>query len=349
MKNWEKVLVAADATLAFALEVIDAGGRQMCLIADGDRRLLGTVSDGDVRRGLLRGVALSDAVEKVMNNEPRCASTDDAAADVLAQMRRLGVHQIPIIDPDRRIVGLATIDDFMSTVRHDQWVVIMAGGEGSRLKELTRDVPKPMLTVGTRPILETIIRRFIDQGFHNFFLAVNYKADLIEAHFGDGSALGVTIRYLRESQPLGTAGALSLLPERPTAEIIVSNGDLLTNENLSNVLTGHLASGATATMLVREYEVQVPFGVVEEDGDRILSITEKPVHRHMISAGMYVLTPEVLDQVPADEFFDMPALFERIIAQGKRARCHRIEGYWLDIGWMPDFERANSEFAEFFE
>lgn len=349
MKDWQRVLLDPGSSISRALEVIDNAGVQIGLVADGEGRLLGTVSDGDIRRGLIRGVALSEPVSIVMNPEPSCVTTKQDPADVLALMRGRGFHQIPILTPDRRIVGLATIDDFLVSTRQDHWVVIMAGGKGTRLRELTANTPKPMLKVGSRPLLETIIRRYIDQGFHNFYLAVNYRAEQIEDHFGDGSTFGAQIRYLREDKALGTAGALSLLPERPTGDIIVSNGDLLTNENHSAVLSGHAASGAKATMLVRDYEMQVPFGVVAEEAGQIVSITEKPIERFTISAGMYVLAPDALDFVPGDQFFDMPALFERLIENKLRTRCHRVQGYWLDVGRLPDLERANLEFAKYFE
>jgi NDP-sugar pyrophosphorylase family protein len=228
------------------------------------------------------------------------------------------------------------------------WVVIMAGGLGSRLEELTRDTPKPMLNVGSRPLLETIVRRYAEQGFRRFYFAVNYKAEQIEAHFGNGSALGVDIRYLRERERMGTAGALSLLPDRPAHPIFVTNADLLTKESYGQMIDRHIEWSADATMAVREYEMQVPFGVVRERGGCIEAIEEKPMQRFIVSAGMYVLSPQVLDFVPGGQPLDMPALFERIVAAGMRTRCHYVEGYWLDIGRLPDYERANLDYFEVF-
>jgi NDP-sugar pyrophosphorylase family protein len=238
--------------------------------------------------------------------------------------------------------------DLLRTIERPNWVVIMAGGVGSRLDDLTRETPKPMLKVGTRPLLETIIRGYADQGFREFYLAVNYKSEQIENHFADGSRLGVSIRYLREKERLGTAGALSLLPEHPTAPIFVTNGDLLTRENYGRMIESHVESGAVATMAVRDYEMQVPFGVVRESHGRIESIEEKPIQRYVVSAGMYVLSREALDLVPRGEFFDMPSLFAAVIANGSRTCCHYIDGYWLDIGRLADYERANMEFADVF-
>ncbi|TDP07591.1 nucleotidyltransferase-like protein [Roseateles asaccharophilus] len=281
--------------------------------------------------------------------DPTCISQGETPQSILSTMRRTGFHQLPIIDAERKVVGLALINDYLTAIRRENWVVIMAGGLGSRLQELTRDVPKPMLKVGSRPILETIIRSYADQGFHRFYLAVNYKAEQIEQYFGDGKALGVDIRYLREKQRLGTAGALSLLPERPEQPFIVTNADLLTKENFGLMLDQHEQARAQATMAVRNYEMQVPFGVIKLRDGFIESIEEKPIHRFMVSAGIYVLSPAALNLVPANEFFDMPSLFDAMLAANMPTRSHQMDGYWLDIGRLPDYERANLDFHEVFQ
>ena len=348
MKNWEQALVGPHTSLREALETIDRAGSQIALVVDADRRLLGTLSDGDARRGLLRGLILSDRVEAAMHQSPTCARAGEAHHSILATMRRLGLHQIPVLDAAGSVVGLETVDDYLATPAREHWVVIMAGGMGTRLEELTRDTPKPMLKIGARPLLETIVRSYAEQGFRRFYFAVNYKSEQIEAHFGDGSALGVEVRYLREQARLGTAGALSLLPERPTLPVVVTNADLLTKEDYGRMVDRHIEAGADATMAVRDYEMQVPFGVVRERDGRIEAIEEKPVQRFVVSAGMYVLSPQALDLVPRNEFFDMPSLFGAMVERGMRTRCHAIDGYWLDIGRLPDFERANMDFNEVF-
>lgn len=348
MKSWEQVIIEPQTNLRDALAVIDRTGSQMALVVDGERRLLGTLSDGDIRRALLKGMTLTDAAHKAMHETPVCAQAGDDRASILAMMRRKGLHQMPVIDAARRVVGLETIVDFFDAPRRPNWVVIMAGGLGTRLGDLTRDTPKPMLQVGSRPLLETIVRHVAAQGFERIYLAVNYKAEQIEAHFGDGSALGIDIRYLRENQRLGTAGALSLLPETPETPLVVTNADLLTKEDFGHMVERHVESGADATMGVRPYEMQVPFGVVRERDGLIEAIEEKPLQRFLVSAGMYVLSPRTLELVPRESFFDMPSLFEALIGAGLRARSHLVRNYWLDIGRMPDFERANSDFAEVF-
>lgn len=348
MKNWQSTLVNPSAVLREALKTINAVGCQMVLVVDSKQRLLGTLSDGDIRRALLRGVTLEAPVSEAMNTTPTVVNDYDNRETRLGLIKRLGLHQLPILDKHGYVVGLEIIDDYFQQSIREEAVVIMAGGLGSRLKELTRDIPKPMLNVGSRPILETIIRTFSEQGFRRFYLAVNYKAHQIENHFGDGSMFGVEVSYLREQQRMGTAGALSLLPAEIEHPIVVTNADLLTKADYVAMIDNHLSSGADATMGVRKYEMQVPFGVVQEQDSRIFSILEKPVHQFIVSAGMYVLSPSVLKLVPRDQFFDMPTLFESIAEKGLHARCHHIDGYWLDIGHPLDFERANQDFHEVF-
>jgi NDP-sugar pyrophosphorylase family protein len=320
----------------------------MALVVDDNRRLLATLSDGDVRRGLLNGMQITDKVLAAMHLNPTVALVNQSPQSIHMMMKQNGLHQLPVVDGNGIVVGMEVVDDFLVTTPRENWVVIMAGGLGKRLKHLTRDTPKPMLRVGSKPILETIVAGYSAQGFHRFYFAVNYKAEQIEQHFGDGERFGVEIRYLREQRRLGTAGALSLLPEVPSQPFLVTNADLLTKEDFGQMLDQHVESAADATMGVRDYEMQVPFGVVRQQDGFIKSIDEKPLHRFTVSAGIYVLSPQILELVPKDVEFDMPALFEKGVCNGLRARCHSIDGYWLDIGRLPDFEKANLEFDEVF-
>jgi dTDP-glucose pyrophosphorylase len=348
MKTWEDALIGPDTTLRDALATIDRAGTQLALVVDGNRRLLGTLSDGDARRALLRGLALNDRVALAMYTTPTCAKSGERRYSMIATMRRLGLHQLPVIDASGVVVGLEIVHEFLTPPALENRVVIMAGGLGSRLEELTRDTPKPMLTVGSRPLLETIVRGFAEQGFRRFYLAVNYKAEQIESHFGTGAEFGVEIEYLRERERMGTAGALSLVPAPPREPLIVMNADLLTKEDFLQMIERHVEAGAVGTMAVRDYEMQVPFGVVRERGGVIERIEEKPIQRFVVSAGIYVLSPEALPFVPKGTFFDMPSLFDVLGQQGLLTRCQHIDGYWLDIGRMSDYERANVEFSKVF-
>lgn len=348
MKTWEHALAREDMSLRETMRRIDLAGSKMALVVDENGRLVGTVSDGDVRRGLLAGLTLDDDVSEAMNRNPTVARVSETRYEILEMMRRRGLHQLPVVDVDGRVVGMEVIDNLLNTPDRENLVVIMAGGLGTRLEHLTRDTPKPMLRVGKRPLLETIIKGYAEQGFRSFYLAVNYKAEQIERYFGDGRAFGVNICYLRESQPLGTAGPLSLLPEVPVQPIVVTNGDLLAKEDFGSMVDQHLESRADATIAVREFDMQIPFGVVRERDGCLDFIEEKPTQRFTVSAGIYVLSPSVLELVPDSMRLDMPSLFRISSERGLSARCHRIEGYWVDIGRPPDFEQANQEFDKVF-
>ena len=348
MKNWRKTLIGPEATFRDALKVIDATGAGMALIVDAERRLIGVLSDGDFRRALIRGAGLEDPAVSAANTEPLCIDQNQDRAATLAMLRAHSLRQLPVLDPERRVVGLTTVSDFLNIPVRSNPVVIMAGGKGERLAELTRDTPKPMLRVGPRPILDTIVGNFSAQGFRNYWLAVNYKADQIEHHFGDGAALGLSIRYLRETKPLGTCGALALLPPQDQP-IIVTNGDVLAKADYGHVLESHVENGADATVVVRDYEMQVPFGVINAEAGRILRIDEKPTQSYTISAGAYVLSPAALKRVPADAYYDMPSLIADLIGDGLAVRQQRAEGYWVDIGRPPDYAQANADFAAVFE
>jgi NDP-sugar pyrophosphorylase family protein len=263
-------------------------------------------------------------------------------------MRQRRLHQIPVLDATWRVVGLEVLDDLLKPQPKTNPVVLMAGGLGSRLRPLTDECPKPLLRVGTKPILETILEAFIEHGFNRFYVSVNYKAEMIEAYFGDGSRWGATIEYLREKERLGTAGALSLLPEPPVEPVFVMNGDLLTRLNFAHLLDFHTAHGSVATMCVREYEMQVPYGVIKTRSHRILDIHEKPTERYLVNAGVYVLQPDALALIPRDRSFDMPDLFKRLMDRGGDTAVFPIREYWMDIGQMDDFHRANGHFEEVF-
>jgi dTDP-glucose pyrophosphorylase len=330
-----------------AIRVIDASHVQIALVQR-QGRLVGTVTDGDIRRGLIAGVPVSEPVSSVMNCNPisiRQGTSDEAA---LALMRRLHIHQLPVVDADMRVLGVKTIDSLISVGEAENLVVLMAGGLGTRLRPLTEDTPKPLIKVGERPILETIVRGFASAGFSNFVMAVNYKADMVTDYFGDGSDLGVSIRYLHEDQRMGTVGALSLLPERPTSSFFVMNGDLLTTLNYRQLLTFHEQSGAPATVCVREHSITIPYGVMEVGGGRLREIQEKPTRRFLVNAGIYVLSPSALDHVVDGESLDMPTLLDRLIQQGTPPAVFPMREYWIDIGHLDDLQRASDEYSSIF-
>jgi len=331
-----------------ALELMERSDFKIALVVDEERRLLGTVTDGDIRRAILRSVSLQEPVSAVMNPHPTTMQAGSDRDEIVAIMREKWIRYIPLVDGEGRVLGMESGDFAGSSRLRDNLVMIMAGGQGTRLRPLTEDCPKPMLPVGGRPILETILLGFIQHGFRNFYFSVNYKAEQIREHFGDGSRWGVSIGFVEEQEPLGTAGALSLLPEKPRETFIVMNGDLLTKINFDELLNFHRSQQSQATMCVREYNFQVPFGVVNLDEHFVRDIFEKPVQRLFVNAGIYVLEPQAIEHVPARRSFDMPALFQSIIGSGERVTAFPVREYCVDVGQHADFERANGEFSRVF-
>jgi dTDP-glucose pyrophosphorylase len=345
MKTWEQLLIDSKGSLREAISRIDAGNAQIVLVVDERRLLLGTVTDGDVRRGLLRGLTLDAPVTEVMNREPTTAGLAEERGAILALMRRKLIHQIPLVDERGLVVGLETLDELLQPGRRDTPVVLLAGGLGLRLRPLTAEVPKPMLRVGEKPILESILGSLIEYGFWNFFFAVNYRAEVIEQHFGDGSKWGVEVTYLRESEKLGTAGPLSMLPPLGGDPVLVMNADILTRVNFAHLLDFHRQSTAAATVCVREHRYTIPYGVVQMNDNLLTLIEEKPVHRTMVSAGIYVLGRKAIELVPRDSSYDMPTLLQTLVDRGLRTAGFPIHEYWLDIGRLEDLQLANEYFG----
>lgn len=335
--------VVETESLREVLGVLDRTGIKLALVIDGDCKLIGTVSDGDVRRALIKGEDLDSPIAAYCNRDFRSVQAGSSDDEILEHMKWHHLHQMPVIDAEGRLTDLKLIDELIQAPDRENLVVIMAGGLGTRLGDLTREVPKPMLPIGGRPLLEGLIRTFRDQGFHRFRLAVNYRAEVIESHFADGSRFGCEIKYIREEKRLGTAGALSLIDEPNDLPVIVANGDLVLQASIAAMLDHHEQCGAAATMAVRTYEYQVPYGVIRTRESRMIGIEEKPREKHLIAAGLYVLSEAARRLVPADIFYDMPQLFAEIVRQEGHATVYPIEGYWADIGQAEDYARAQED------
>ena len=341
------IFITETTPLIETLRRIDEGNLQLAIV-ERDGKIVGTVTDGDVRRALLNGVGFDASVDRVMNRAPTTAPVGISNAGALNLMRRHSIHQLPVVDTDGKVVEVKLIDDLALAPQSDHWVVLMAGGLGSRLKPITDDIPKPLIRVGDKPILETVLGGFVKAGFGKFFISVNYKAEMIREYFGDGSTWGVDISYLEENERLGTAGALSLLPERPKQPFFVMNGDLLTTVNFEQMLKYHREHQAFSTVCVREHSVTVPFGVIDFDDHRLLGIREKPTQKFFVNAGVYLLDPGVLDLIAVNEVVDMPTLIERTIACGKPSVVFPLREYWIDVGRLDDLQRASDEFQRIF-
>ncbi len=330
------------------IEVLHAGGNRLALVVSDDRKLLGTVTDGDIRRALIKQVDMNCAVSEIMNKSPVTALKSESPSRIMSKMSDRDLLHIPIIDESNVLIGLETLQHLLVKKKYDNPVFLMAGGFGKRLHPLTEHTPKPLLHVGIRPILETILMQFIEAGFHNFYISTHYKADMIRNHFGDGGDWDVNIQYVHEENPLGTAGSLGMLPSDIVLPILMMNGDLLTKVDLQQLLSFHHEQDAIATMCIREYDFQVPYGVVNIEEQYVTNIVEKPIQKFFVNAGIYVLDPKLINQVDGNKYLDMTNFLENQIKNGNKVCVFPIHEYWIDIGRMEEYECAHGIFNKEF-
>jgi NDP-sugar pyrophosphorylase family protein len=291
---------------------------------------------------------LDSPIAEIYNHQPVTVKLTDPKERILQLAVDRRVYQIPVLDEEGRVIRLAEIDQLIKKEKHPNRVVLMAGGLGSRLRPLTDKVPKPMLPLGGKPILETVIRQFKKHGYSNFIIALNYKADIIRNYFGNGLTLGVDIQYLDETRRMGTAGALGLLDQAPDEPFFVMNADILTLVDFESLMDFHCRNGSDATMCIREFGMEVPYGVVRLNKESIVSIEEKPIQQFYVNAGIYVLTPDMLSLIPSGEPMDMTGLFEKAVEKGKTTLSFPIREYWMDIGKPEDYTRAGEDFNTLF-
>ncbi|KRC60457.1 hypothetical protein ASE14_05395 [Agromyces sp. Root81] len=335
--------VRAESSVRDCIAAIGENRRKIALVVDADDILLGIVTDGDIRRGILRGLSIDASVTEIMNDRPTVASPDEDAESVLSKFDVPGIDHVPVVGPDGRVLDLITRGGLHAAKPVSTPVVLMAGGRGQRLYPLTKDVPKPMLPIGEMPLLEIILRRLAAQGFVNVYISVNYLADVIIDHVGDGRQFGLKVEYLHEDKPLGTAGALAALAGAFHEPFLVMNSDLLTHVDLRELLSFHKANSAAGTIGVREHVIEIPYGVVNLDGVKVASMAEKPLHRSLVNAGIYALEPLVLDRLSPGEYADMPTLLGMLMAEGRDVTAFPIHESWLDIGRPEDLIRARTD------
>jgi dTDP-glucose pyrophosphorylase len=349
LKYWTEVTLNISDSLEKAIGVLHNGGLRVALVVDKKNKLLGTITDGDIRRALLKHKPMDSSVEGIMHKAPTVALNTDSMEVIMLKMKSRDLLHIPIVDENDILVGLETLQHLTYDKRYDNPVFLMAGGFGTRLHPLTEDIPKPLLKVGAKPILETIIDRLIKAGFHNFYISTYYKADMIHEYFGDGSFLGVNITYVVEDKPLGTAGSIGLLPRNlPNLPILMMNGDVLTKVNFEHLLDFHLKQNGIATMCIREYDVQIPFGVVSIKDQKAQKFVEKPVKKFFVNAGIYVFNQEMIGKVKAGDFIDMPDLLEQQIDEGASVNVFPIHEYWKDVGQIHEYQSVNDSFSNGF-
>lgn len=338
--------------LAKGYKIVDAGKRIedvinllekykiLFIIENG--KFYGTVTYGDLRRALGQNFNLTNPVSRIANKNSKFVLEyhDSAYRKKIIDDLPDEFRYLPILNERNEIVDILTEDGLFSLPNH---AVIMAGGLGKRLQPLTNDIPKPMLHIGNKPILQTIIEQFRVAGIKHIHISVNYKADVIIDYFGDGNNFGVQIKYLHEEKPMGTAGCLSLLEKRLAAPFFVMNADILTDLDFANLIDYHTKNNYFSTMCVYEHVVQIPFGVIKADDCLIYDIKEKPSEKYLINAGIYLLDPDVINFIPQDDFYNMTSLFQLLIAEKKRVGIFHLKDYWTDIGNFDDFNRANKE------
>ena len=343
--HWQKTLISTSSTIKHAISIINSESLGVALVVDDNKVLKGIITDGDVRRGLLKEVAISDNVSAVMNTSPFTASPSISDKQLFNLMESNCIMAVPIVDENRKVIGLKTLHEAIRQRKLKNPVFIMTGGFGTRLKPLTDDCPKPMLKVGDKPILEIIIKSFIKSGFENFYLSTHYMPETIRDYFGNGEKLGINITYVHEETPLGTGGALGLLPADLPDDLplIMMNGDVLTKVDFQRLLDFHNDNHADATMCVTEYNYQVPFGVIENKGSRVVGMSEKPIYRFFVNAGIYVVSPQIIKSVPKNHKIDMPSLLDQHMQEDKNVMMFPIHEYWLDIGRIDDFNRAQTD------
>lgn len=334
------MLTPLDGQLLDALRAIDQGAARIALVVDEAGHLVGLLTDGDVRRAILAGASLQAPLAPYVRHDFTSVPPDTGRASVLELMQARWIDQVPILDAERRVIGLHTLHDVVGDQERPNWAVIMAGGLGTRLRPVTETVPKPMLKVAGRPILERILLQLIGHGFRRVFIAINYLGEQIKTHFGDGKQFGCQIEYLEESTPLGTAGALALLPQQPSNPLLVMNGDLVTQADLGGLIDCHEQTGFAATVGVRRYYHRVPFGCVDVDGARIVAIEEKPQLSRLVNTGIYALDPATLRHLPAGTAVGMPELIEHCLRAGDAVGSFEIDEDWLDVGQADQLKAA---------
>lgn len=324
-----------------AIKLLDLNGNGVLPVVDEDEKLLGLITDGDIRKAILNNHL---DLEHIINKNPHKLHIDTSKNQIVSYLKKIHRRHIPLVDDANKFIRVFTLDEIDFNLKPN-WVVIMAGGLGTRLGDLTKDTPKPMLKVGAKPMVEHIIDMFVSHGFTKFMLSVNYKAEVIKEYFGDGSKFGIEVRYLEEKKRLGTGGALSLIDIEMNEPFFVTNGDVLSSLDYEKLLEYHKEQNAMATMCIRKDSYQIPYGVIEVDEENnIKAMKEKPIKEFFINTGIYVLNPEVLNYVPKDEFFDLPSLFEVLKKENKSTKSFEITDYWIDMGKPSDYEKIKEKY-----
>jgi dTDP-glucose pyrophosphorylase len=352
MIDFKELTVCSNISIRDAMRTIEKGAVKMVMVIDKENYLKGILTDGDIRRAILGDCILSETIESIYNQNPIVAYTSDSNDTIIRKSLQAYTNILPLVDSKNILIGIKDLKNlFVTSATKETKVVIMAGGLGSRLRPLTEKIPKPLLDVGGKPMLETIIESFCKYGFYNFIISVNYKSEMIRSYFGDGEAFGVTITYIEEIERMGTAGSLALMTEMLHEPFFLINADLLTNLNFHYMLQYHIGHGADVTMATRAYKMNVPYGVIHTVNQEVLDIEEKPTESFLVSGGIYILNPNIIKIIPKNTFYDVPELFDKILSEKRRIVTFSIRDrdYWKDIGTLEDYEQANKDYEKYFK
>jgi dTDP-glucose pyrophosphorylase len=344
MKHFiEKLLVYKNNSIKDALEILDSVGKGIVILVNENNQLLATITDGDIRRAILKGYSLEDSIEKVAHYNPIVAKKNMVKNEIKDIFIKKAVKDIPVVDENNKVIDLITINDILLPSGKKSVVIIMAGGLGTRLKDLTKEVPKPMLKVGEEPLLQHIIDNFKQYGYNRFTLSLNYKAEIIQNYFQDGIAYGVKINYVIEKERLGTAGGIKLGKDFIDDDFFVINGDIFTNLNVDAMMNYHKENHFDITVGVRKYYYEVPYGVVEVENNCIKTLKEKPKVDYLINGGIYCLNPELINYIPDNIYYEITDLINTCIEKGLKVGYYEIKDYWMDIGKLEDYNKINED------
>jgi len=341
-RDWQKAVLTIDSSIKDAIMNLSSSSMQIILVVDDNNVLLGVVNDGDIRRGILKGLKVDDSINEVLNINPIVVDEEVTVDSVIQIMSSQHFVAVPVVDEEKHVVGLYLLSDLITKKERLNKVIIMAGGKGERLLPKTKNCPKPLLPINGKPMLEQIVLKARDDGFKHFLISINYLGSMIQEYFGDGSKWNIEIEYLKEDFPLGTAGSISLMKEKSNLPVIVTNADIVSDVTYSSMLQFHnQQKDASATMAVRQHESQNPFGVVHTNGVDITGFEEKPIIKNNVNAGVYVLEPSALELLEKNQYCDMPTLFNRLKKQKQRTIVYPIHEAWNDIGHLSDYNNAN--------
>lgn len=341
--------IGTNSTIKEAMKVIDKNLTGGALVVNENNELVGTITDGDIRRAILKGRSINEGIESTYFKNFKFVTEQHSKKKAKEYMLSNKIRQVPVIDKNKKLIDLYFLDDIISYDKKDNYVFILAGGLGTRLRPLTETVPKPMLTVGDKPILELIIEQFKEYGFRNFIVSLNYKGEIIEEYFKDGKEFEVNIEYIRETKKLGTAGSIALVKEKFTKPFIVINGDILTGIDFDKFLNHHMKNNFNITVGVRNYEINVPYGVLVTDNMFIESLEEKPTYKFHINGGVYAVNPEITKYIQENEVYNMTDLIEDAMRNQYKSGIYEITEYWTDIGQIDDYRKANTDIHKFFK